>query len=147
MKLEAACCSLRWFQYAWVSQGLVTSEQGSVSKGNASRVKKWGDSFEYLWAENFKFWKGLCALSSCRAEYIFSSSAKTASAMDEVDTNKLSSSLTPSGRTNRLLSQRIWGYWQLCKCFPLAGNELVLEGTFHGLKSQKALLRLMLVSN
>lgn len=98
-----------WFQYAWVGQGLITSEQGSVSTGNAYWVKKQGDSFEYLWTEKLKIWKGLCALSLCRAAYIFSFNATTASATDEADTNQLSSSLMPLGRMNRLLSQRSWG--------------------------------------
>lgn len=37
--------------------------------------------------------------------------------------------------------------WQLCKGLPSAGYEPVSEGTFHRLKSQKALLGLNLVSN
>lgn len=129
MQLQAVCCSLSWFQHAWVSQGLGTSEQCSVSRGNVFWVKKRDDCSEYLWIGKSKLWKGLCALSLWRPAYTFSSIAKIASAMDEVGINYLSSSLTALGRMDGLLSQRSWGGWRLCKCLPSAGNEPVSEGT------------------
>lgn len=147
MKVQAFCFSLSCFQHAWVSQGLGTTEQGPVSRENASWVKKWGNFSEYLWTGKLKISKELCTLSLWRAAYTFSSIAKTASSMDKVGINHLSSSMTALGRINRLLSQRSWGAWWLCKCLPSAGNKPASEGTFHGLKSQKALLGLMLVIN